>query len=212
MDGQGVALGVQDRRAGSNRPSVVQVRPRHVVSVHAPLGHRHRGHGHRLGEHRLGERAGRLIASHQHQGRTDVQSHRIQERLARTKRPTGCIAVQPSIEGTLVGDFAVGASHVQRPDEVVDFRVVQQTIQRGHVAPGTDDFACEGCPPDAEGRNAAVIVHISVARTTEVHSDNLSDHVVLAIPRMEEVPLTNIFMEPDAASLVNAQCIHWPSY
>ena len=182
MDSQGVALGVQDRRAGSNRPSIVQVRPRHVVSVHAPLGHRHRGHGHRLGEHRLGERAGRLFASHQHQGRTDVRSHRIQERLARTKRPTGCIPVQPPIERTLVGGFPVRAGHVQRPDKVVDFRVIQQTIQLGHIAPRADDFACERRTPDAEGRNAAVIVHIPITRATEVHAYDFSDDIVFAIP------------------------------
>ena len=140
MNHQGVTLGIQDRGAGSRRPSVMQVRPRHVVSVHAPLGHRHGGHGHRLGEHRLGECAGWLIASHQHQGRTDVHRHRVQKCLTRTKRPTGCIAVQPPVEDTLVGGFSVRAGHVQRTHKVIDFRVIQQTIQRRHIAPRADDF------------------------------------------------------------------------
>ena len=141
MDCQSVALDIQHRSGAFGGPSVVQIRPRHIVSDHFPLGHRHRGLGHRLCKHRVGECAARLGAPHQHQGGTSVDRRRIQEGLARFKGAPSRIAVQPTFERSLVGGFAVGTSHVQHPHEMVEFRVIEKSFQGSHVIPGPNDFA-----------------------------------------------------------------------
>ena len=126
MHGERVPKIIQHVCGAACGPSVVQVHPAHIVSLHLPLCQGNRGPCQCSGHNGLPNRCHGLRSSLEHKCGALAPRCGVEECLSGSEWETPGVPMDPSCQGALVRHLTIFAQHVDGPQKGIGLGVVQQ--------------------------------------------------------------------------------------